>query len=200
MHPHKCGGNTINRIFSPYSDVKLITRDSYSGKNQGSIIPVLPNCKHTTYEAYVKAFPEIQNYFKFSVFRNPYDRVASWYSHKNQKNKPNTFEEAEKFVRSIRTDGPNRIPSQVKYYGLDGENFLDYIIDFNNFEKDLRIVYQTVTGNELKEVSIINKSPMKNPEDFYTYGERSSQELKEFVYEIFFDDFEFMKEFIKKGK
>ena len=200
LHPHKCGGNTINRLFSPYSDVELITRDSKSGKKQGSVIPDLPNCKHATYKPYVKAFPEIKNYFKFSVFRNPYDRVASWYSHKTQKKKPVTLKEAKKFVKSISSGGVNKMPAQVEYYGLDGENFLDFVIDFDNFEKDLIEVYEKIIGIKPKEVPVINKSPMEKPDDFYIYEGKLSLELKESVYQLFDRDFKFMKDIMQKSE
>lgn len=193
FHPHKCGGNSINRIFGEYSNIEIKIRDSKSGKNQGSTIPDLSHCKHSTYEQYVSDFPFVQKYFKFSVFRDPFERIASWYSHKTQLESPRNATEAINFLNN----GP-RLSHQVDYFGIKNTVEVDFIVDFDNFERDVRHLYKVLIGKELNSVMHVNKSPLSNYADFYTYDGEISSNVVSAVKETFRRDIEFQESYMNK--
>ena len=192
FHPQKCGGNSINRIFGEYSSVEIKIRDSKSGNNQGSTIPSLRHGKHSSYEQYISDFPFVQNYFKFSVFRDPFERIASLYSHKFQLKSPPNAAAAISFLNNV-----SRL-NQVDYYGIKNTVKVDFIIDFDNFERDVRHLYKTLIGKELNSVMHVNKSPLSNYADFYTYDGEISSNVVSAVKETFRRDIEFQESYMNK--
>ena len=82
VHVPKTGGNSIQSILKDYSEDKIIVRGNQDGINSFAVEnEKYKTRKHSTLSAY-KAALEPQLYsrlFKFSIIRNPWDRMVSLY-------------------------------------------------------------------------------------------------------------------------
>ncbi len=89
IHIQRTGGNSIHRVFEEYDP---------DFQYRLPLDPLQKRLKHP-FASDIKAVTDagiFQNYIKFCVVRNPFDRMVSWYSmfkHKNteKKNIPNEF-------------------------------------------------------------------------------------------------------------
>lgn len=85
---------------------------------------------------------ETQDYFKFAVVRNPWDRIASWYRFFHQHNPVNNLSVQAHFKHFVQQELPKQTPhfffNQLDYISLTpSKHEMDYLIRFENFEKDL---------------------------------------------------------------
>ena len=114
------------------------------------------------------------------------------YSHKFQLKSPPNAAAAISFLNNV-----SRL-NQVDYYGIKNTVKVDFIIDFDNFERDVRHLYKTLIGKELNSVMHVNKSPLSNYADFYTYDGEISSNVVSAVKETFRRDIEFQESYMNK--
>ncbi len=126
VHIRKTGGTSIEHSFNHDADKK-------------------PSLKHCPIKYYKGEHPkEFKEYFKFTVVRNPWDWLVSRYfwSRYHQRLFDYTFEE---FIDNVyRGESLNKnqpwleeaLNSQVSRISIEGKISVDFIIKFENLQKD----------------------------------------------------------------
>ena len=134
---------------------------------------------HASLEDFATALNSaLEEYYKFSVIRNPWDMVLSYYFYTNHIHKINDIFDKEYFINTL-------IPfvasyNQIEMLSLDGEIKLNKYLKFENLEKDFSEVLEELnlpktTLPHVKE----SENKVKNYRDFY------DKESKEKVEELF---------------
>jgi hypothetical protein len=147
------------------------------------------------------------NYFKFTIVRNPYDRLVSAFyflkkGGRNSKDKDwaeknlKGIEDFEQFLYLLKNkDFANVIlkwqhfTPQYKYLiNSSNEVNLDFVLKFENLESDFQKLTQRINFKSMK-LEHKNKSKRKNWSEYY------NPETKLIIYELYRKDFElFYKE------
>jgi hypothetical protein len=167
LHPKKCAGSSIEIILRKHF---VNTKEEPKGSqhwNLDSIIPCLSN--------------PLDNYFIFSVARNPWDRMVSMYYHSIKHSKyTNLFDQYIK-MRGLYF-GAGQLP--LKYH-LDNSR-VDFIIQFQNLEEGVKRVMNklNVYNYELPHHNHDTDRPKKSYRDFY------NEETKNYIAEKFAWDIE----------
>jgi len=128
----------------------------------------------------------IDDYFKFAVVRNPYDRFVSFYYHLLKQTTHRWHEYAVKagsFAGFIEQMKHIPEPSQKHYLmGRYGNINMDYIIRFEDIQNDYKEV--------CKKLNIDFNLPVKNTTKHVAYEELYTTKEKEFVYNLYKEDFD----------
>jgi hypothetical protein len=134
---------------------------------------------------------KVDEYFKFSIVRNPFDKMVSAYKHGAWGVVDHTKEPFEDFVRSLLPGGIR----EIKYLTDPGLNHFvpwtrmfdmnrtDFIMRFENIDQDIKYVKKKIKVTEnLEKLNISRKS--RDYRSYYT------QETRAIVAEIFKKDLE----------
>jgi len=161
MHPQKCaGGSLSNLIKREFSDTNLHVEKKH----------------HPTFsEIAALAKLPLEQYFKFGVTRNTWDRVVSMYFHAKKHN--NYIHDFDHFVfRSLGSwfNMHDKFTHQNKY-------IIDYIIRFEHFTEDVRCVMNKLGVYEYKLEHITHNTerPKKDYRSYY------NEHTKNYVYKMF---------------
>ena len=136
-------------------------------------------------------FPKkINNYYKFCIVRNPYDRFVSryfWDLKINEIPKNITFEqyiinESKKKINKMNDDWYDRCT-------LDGKPICNFYIRFDNYDEDVKVVLKKL-GIENKKIERINENKLK-PER--NYREYYNNNTKKILYDNCKKEIEFFK-------
>lgn len=141
---------------------------------------------------------DINDYFKFTVIRNPWDRMVSFYHYHKEKiikndNPTKTWEYLKdltfkKFLKSTKFQKWALVNNITDFITYNKKIYIDYYINFDNFENDFKVVKQ-ISGmeNELLEK---NKSIHKSYKHYYN---DKSKKIINFLFkkEIKFFNFKF---------
>jgi len=192
IHIPKCAGTSIESFFGyDYDNNKYIESDFKIG-----------HPKHMTLNEYSSVLSKklLDNIFKFTIIRNPFDLVLSQYYYGlynektfwNGKNdyeykKNITFNDYIIFIQNNkRNDIKERLSTNV--YSLDeyiiSDNVeLDFIGRYENLNEDIKKIYSCL-DIEYKELPFENKSKINklNYKDYY------NNQTKDLVYKIFKDE------------
>ena len=135
----------------------------------------------------------IENIFKFTFVRNPYDRTVSaffflkqiWQSKKHRKEliikNDETFEDFIINKFSVQGTGINlHFLPQHRFVTINNIMFIDFIGKFENLTNDWKYVASKINANP--NLPHINKSNHKNYKDYYT------EETKQIVAKIYEKD------------
>lgn len=129
--------------------------------------------------------------YKFSVVRNPWDKVVSQYKHATKMNSSNMANKTIGFKDWVNcTYGE---PKDLRYYGrpqmfypqikwlknYDGKIDMDKIIRFENLNRGINEVFRTLLID--KELPHLNDTPKTNYLDFY--DEQSTQIVADWFHE-----------------
>ena len=141
IHIPKTAGNAVQKVLMPYSDDEIYRESHKDGKlNDFEVKNELGICrKHEWVGPYIEN-PEvlgvsIEDYFKFSVVRNPWERMVSWYCYTF----PRISQEIDKDHFFENGLGRN-MPAMKDYLYYDGKNQMDYIIRYENLEEGFKEV------------------------------------------------------------
>lgn len=175
IHINKCGGSSIDHALS--------------GKFGG----------HSSTIYYKKKFPyHFNEYFKFSIIRNPWDRMVSLYHfHKKQQwrkwttTAPDSFED---FIKNYLNPGSTTPKSGIPIstccydwlYDKKGARLVDFIGRFENLEQDF---HEACRRAKIKRRSLphINQSDRKHYSIYY------NNKTQDIVNKVFRKDVEFFK-------
>ena len=179
IHIPKTSGNSLILYLKDFIDDEIINTNNHMGKKQG--IRVLcektrKHIKHLTIKYYENTYGEkINNYFKFTIVRNPYDRILSFYFwHKGKNNQ--VFNRNE-FINFIKRNNS----FQHKYI----DNTF-HIIHYENLMEELKNI------ECFKEITDFNNFPRLNASSNSkrNYNEILDKELKDLIFNKFKKDFE----------
>ena len=151
IHPPKVGGNSIHAFLKEYyhTNARLIDNRSTknSGREQGVTISMGANDlnKHGTISYWYNIFPESREYYKFSVIRNPWDRMVSWFSWwtKNTLRNDSSNKQFEAFCDKFELEGWFHPFSS--FFKHEGDDQMDFIMEFENFDRDFKHVLESLS-------------------------------------------------------
>ena len=144
-HPKKCGGTSVEKLLG-----FLKLRDKF---------PSIRPFKHASLPAHINKLADknisTDDFLKFSIIRNPWDRAVSFYNHYKYREyeffiqqqqastlMPEVIEDARQlpfkdfiFKQSIYNFNSNM--STIPYMFFDGKYCMDYVIRLESIKKDL---------------------------------------------------------------
>jgi hypothetical protein len=179
IHIPKTSGNSLSLFLKDFVDNDVIQRSSNMGRKQGiSIIceKTKKDIKHSDITYYKNTYGEkINDYFKFTIVRNPYDRMLSFYFWSKGKNN-------QKFNR-------NEFINFIKKNNSLQHKYIDntfHIIHFENLINELKNI------ECFKEIVDFNNYPTLNASSNFkrNYNEIYDKELKDLVFNKYKKDFE----------
>lgn len=193
IHPKKCAGDSITHALREYGNVFNTTLKNNSIRfeptyyNMNGIDNDVKNLTITNLIDDVKHWqitPEIyKDYYKFSVTRNPWDRVVSFYSSASKKKvfmKNGLLTEGIKKVRS-----PLPVMEHIIYKGDKTEHIdFDYIIEFENLQEGFDKVCDDLNIPRSR-LEHINKSAHRSYKNYKRYYKK---EVREHIKEKFEED------------
>lgn len=186
IHIPKTAGNAVQKVLMPYSSERVY-RKSYKGNtlNDFEIETLLgKGRKHEWVGAFIEN-PHIlegplENYYKFSVVRNPWERMVSFYCYTfpsmSQKVDPKHF---------LSHGLSKNMPSMLDYISYDKEIQMDKIIRYENLEVEFSEACSHLSI-PFKALELTNVS--KHPHYSYFYNQESL-DLIEKIYKNDIDSF-----------
>lgn len=176
IHIPKTGGSSVSYALKEYAKEKIEMANSRVGKGRGvSVVnDKRVNVKHLKLYGILRMNPEYKHYLSFTIVRNPYDRMMSYYFW-NYGNKPFEREQFVKFIKRCN-DFQYRYVTHPKTDKL----LVKTILKFENLKQDLK----KIPNLKVSSIPHLNSS-INSKGKFY------DNELKELVYEKFKKDFDF---------
>lgn len=177
LSPYKMGGYLLARhIYGVMQRVPSVI----TGRRKASDIGLIPTFRQHMTASEIKSLigDEIWNsYYKFTIERNPYDRLVSFYKWRSHRfGLDCSFEDfalsALKYNRKYKFAAHGF--SNVPFYSLDGSSLcVDRVVKFENLENELRIALSEAGLDDATSMSLPN---LKS-------GIRAGDEYKEFYSE-----------------
>lgn len=174
IHVPKTGGTSVQNILKDYSSNKIIIYPSQAESNKAhdsfinrfevqSEDPKFKISKHTMLNGYYKQWKEeyddIDNYFKFGIIRNPWDRAISYYFWFNRYNV--NFDKKQ-FIDTL-------IPNCCcDFFHIISENIykFDYLIRFETLQDNFNVVCDKI-GIPPQQLPHANKTKHKHYTEYY---------------------------------
>jgi hypothetical protein len=168
IHIPKTGGNAVQKILMPYCDDKVYRRGYKKGKlNDFEIENELGlGRKHEWLGSYDNnpqaLIGDLSEYFKFTIVRNPWERMVSWYCWQY----PSISQRLDKdhFRENILEA---KHPSMRQYISLGTEVAMDYIIRYEHLESGTSSVCKKL-NIPFNGLEVTNASQHPHYSRFYT--------------------------------
>ncbi len=171
-HIQKCGGTSVINFFNHRKNHNKIKIDI----------------------EYLKKINEnVDDYFKFTIIRNPWDRMVSFYHYHKEKTLDKGFPTTtwnyikdlnfSEFLKSSKFQIWSSRNNITDYITYNKKPYIDYYINFENLEKDFEII-KKISGNH-KKLKKHNKSFHFNYKKYYT------KETKEIINSLFKAEIDF---------
>jgi hypothetical protein len=119
IKPEKVAGSSVECAILPH----LLSTDVYISDSHMLPFQVIGNYRI-----------DIFDYFKFSIVRNPYDKMVSHY-YWQQSIENNRYSSFDSFVKEFHD---HRTISNWKFYSINNEYIMDKVIKFENLQNDLK--------------------------------------------------------------
>jgi hypothetical protein len=179
VHIPKTSGNSLSLFLKDLIDNEVVHRASNMGEKQGiSIICEIKNTdiKHGNIYYYKNLYGDkINDYFKFTIVRNPYDRISSFYFW--SKGKDNQNFDRNEFINFIKNN------NDFQHAYIDNTFHIVYFENLIDDLKKLDIFKDVVDFNNYPTLNASSNSKR----DISTIYDK---ELKDLVYNKFKKDFE----------
>jgi hypothetical protein len=208
IHIPKNGGTSIEATLGiDHDDYKVENRDIMHGwihsddlKAYGFLSPAL---QHLSANDLRRVLPNetFNNYFKFAIIRNPWDRMLSQYlfdrvfknpTNERETSKDFSFDEFDEYIRTL----PAFLKQEQYRFITDdkGKLLVDFVGRFEKLESDFQKV--------CKKIGISERClPHINPSKHTHYGAYYTEEIKQTVQQLFARDIKmFGYQFEKKDR
>ena len=127
--------------------------------------------------SYLENFINVDDYFKFTVVRNPYDRLVSFFFYKRKENLYEEYKDFKEWIMDgcphpkgwqpkVRNIRPNPMYQYDWIINKNGEVKIDYILKFENLNNDWKILCNKININH-KNLAHLNKSKHNSFEEYY---------------------------------
>ncbi len=181
MHINKTAGQSITLALQPYS----LTRSTYFSGDRAK--DALPSYRPTYYyHMNAKEIREIlghkkfNNYFKFTIVRNPWDKMVSMYFY----NKANNLSFTDWVCQTANIQPNHRFnSSQLLWISDNGTILMDYIARYENMKTEWQNICDHLGVNI--DLPWINKSNQS------CYQKHYNDESREIVEKLFAPDAEY---------
>lgn len=190
MHLPKTAGNSIQNILRQYSEDEIfVGKAKQDGVERFGVRSKFGTKKHSRLFEYKKLLDHgtYNDLFKFTIVRNPWDRIVSRYSFKNMEKEVHskadfeTIEEApfdrDEFIKTILTTPTlesfllENPPGGKLDFLCDTD--LDYVIRFENLQNDFDVVCSRI-GMPKALLPVRNQSKHR---DYRTYYDAETRDL-----------------------
>jgi hypothetical protein len=189
IHIPKCAGTSIEKYYNFDYDNNSHFESKF--KKYG-------HPKHMTISMYEKFISKnmMNNLFKFTIIRNPFDLIVSLYNYSlyNKKvywNGCNTYEEKRNisfknyilYVKNLKDKIIDRLDTtdfSLNYYIKSKNTKIDYICKFENLENDLNKI-SNIINLDCSKLPKVNKSKVKNVK----YKDYYNNSTKDIIYKLF---------------
>ena len=188
IHIPKTGGNSIQKSLVDYSEDEIVVKlPVQDGINRFAISSKYDVKKHSTLLEYKNKIDAdlYSQIYKFSVIRNPWDRVVSLYFHSyrtwNKKKFTQTIKDAHKMRDFIRLEKPAQGLAGYFKQGIDSsplDQDIDFLIHFENIDEDFKTVCEKL-NIPYRQLSTLNQSKRS---EYTNYYDNSSRKLVEKLY------------------
>ncbi len=195
LHIPKTGGTSIEYALNQYNDTGNTNIISLGGDlyNKNDI-----RHKHLLLKGYRRKYSDIreniEEYYKFTIIRNPWDRIASHYRYfkKRDFDYKGSFEGfVNYFCKKIHNRGwkYRDFAPIVDFITLNGALAVDFIGRFENLQQDFDIICDKI-GISKQELPHINKTKNKHYTEYYDEETRSivakkyAKDIEYFGYEF----------------
>lgn len=171
VHVPKTGGTTIDRILSAdTNDVE------FRGEGDGNI-----EFSHMTAKQLRAAIPDFAQLFSFGFVRNPWDRILSEYLYRVENDSFHyveccakaTFEHylmqiSQLDIAHMPHARINHVYNQYDFLMEDGQQAVNFIGRFENFEEDLRAVLNKIGLDPSIEIPKLNATKHRHYRNYYS--------------------------------
>lgn len=185
VHIPKSGGTSVNSALKEYCEFP----PELSPGVRNNDLPSIAYKKHTNIFDMKKEGIDIDQYFKFCIIRNPWDRILSLYFHRIQLIS-RTIDLQEKtfnsWIRRVFLDEKTKRywVNQVDYISIDGKLVMDHMIRFENLQFEWTDICKKL--NIQKELPHEYKTDHKQSHIYY------NKKSKEIIHEMFIRDIEML--------
>ena len=187
VHIPKTGGNSIQTVLRDYSEDEIVAKHSRQDGVERFAVrnPKYKLKKHSALAEYRQALGEEQfaKLFKFTVVRNPWDRMVSFYFTPGRQKEWNAHE----FEKLLSETKPAADYLRLEKDDVDPFANVDRIIRFENLEEDFRAVCDQL-GIPAAPLPKYNRSEREHYSKYYDaklremVGQRFADEIKAFGY------------------
>jgi hypothetical protein len=187
----KTAGSSIEKFFLDKLQGTDFIFSGMSAENLPSFNCSFKNAEHNGSNFIQKFYPkEWNNYFKFTIERNPWDKMVSryyWLSY--YKPKKNVYD-FDSYIENSKKDV--RIATDYPLYTLDDKVAVDYIMLYENLNKEMNYVCQQIGlkyDDELETIKLKSKHRTKNKK----YQEYYNDETRDKIARIFSKEINYFK-------
>ena len=183
VHIGRTGGSSLERLAGAQLTLDSRTRDAGNTDFEG---------KHFTFEEYRARYPqEFLDYFKFTIIRNPYERlVSAWFWRRN------VVKDVSSGLAEFALSVPEKwtLKSRMQLNGMSfGESVdvFDFVARYEHLDRDLQYICSKI-GLDYAKFPQTNKTLH---EDYTLYYDDMTLELvaEKFAFEIDYFNYQFGK-------
>lgn len=118
------------------------------------------------------------NYFKFTIERNPFDKMVSWYFWNRKQGYEDNFKQ---FVLDCKEEKMKFVPG-FGMYALEGKPIIDFIGKYENLEEDLKFVCNKLNLPFGEKIPKIHTDIRKNKSHYSSFYDSKTKRIVERQY------------------
>lgn len=161
------------------------------GSSLSNILLSVPGTEEIVLHGTLNQLTNVEDYFIFSLVRNPFTRLASWYEHQKRNGK---FQSFSNFIKTI--DPLDFLFFSQEYYLYHGKTLnkeVSFVGKYENFNEDINFIANKI-GITNYNIPHINRSMMweihPNLNSYKLYKQYYNEDwMKEWVREKYKNDF-----------